>query len=80
LNVIEWGDGIYGAEAAAQHYFNVPSSALTPAQSARLAGALVNPRILNPARPTPRLARREDLILRRLGVTASQIDPENAVK
>jgi monofunctional biosynthetic peptidoglycan transglycosylase len=80
LNVIEWGDGIYGVEAAAQHYFGVSSSELTADQSARLAGAIVNPRVLNPARPTTRLVRREELIRRRLGVTASQIDAAAAVK
>ena len=67
LNVIEWGDGIYGAEAAAREYFHVPASQLGPQESALLAGALVNPRLLNPGRPTPRLRRRQEMILRRMG-------------
>ncbi len=67
LNVIEWGDGIYGVEAAAQTYFQTSAAALGPAESALLAGAIVNPRVLSPARPTPRLIRRQQLILRRMG-------------
>jgi monofunctional glycosyltransferase len=43
LNVAEWGPGVFGAEAAAQSYFKVGASQLTPAQAARLAAALPNP-------------------------------------
>jgi len=67
LNVIEWGDGIWGAEAAARSYFGVPASALGREQAALLAGAIINPRLLNPARPTARLLRRQRLILGRMG-------------
>jgi monofunctional biosynthetic peptidoglycan transglycosylase len=67
LNVIEWGDGIWGAEAAARTYFGVPASALNREQSALLAGAIINPRVLNPARPTARLRSRQRLILSRMG-------------
>jgi monofunctional biosynthetic peptidoglycan transglycosylase len=67
LNVIEWGDGIWGAEAAARTYFGVPASALGREQAALLAGAIVNPRVLNPARPNTRLVRRQRLILGRMG-------------
>jgi monofunctional biosynthetic peptidoglycan transglycosylase len=67
LNVIEWGDGIWGAEAAARTYFGVRASALSPAQSALLAGAIINPRVLNPARPSPRLVRRQRMLLARMG-------------
>jgi monofunctional glycosyltransferase len=67
LNVIEWGDGVYGAEAAAREYFHVSASQLGPQESALLAGALVNPRLLNPGHPTPRLRRRQEMILRRMG-------------
>jgi len=67
LNVIEWGDGIYGVEAAAQTYFGTPASSLGPAESALLAGAIINPRLLNPAHPNPRLARRQQLIMSRMG-------------
>lgn len=76
LNVIEWGDGIYGAEAAARAYFQRPAAELGPAASALLAAAIVNPRVMNPARPTPRLARRQQLILRRMGaLTPPAPDP-----
>jgi monofunctional biosynthetic peptidoglycan transglycosylase len=67
LNVIEWGDGIYGAEAAARAYFQTSAAALGPMESALLAAAIINPRLLNPARPGARLLRRQQLILRRMG-------------
>jgi monofunctional glycosyltransferase len=74
LNVIEWGDGLYGAEAAARTYFKKPASALTPDESAMLAACIVNPRIMNPAHPTPRLMRRQKLILGRMGIVAPPPD------
>jgi monofunctional glycosyltransferase len=67
LNVIEWGDGIWGAEAAARTYFGVPAAAVSPSQAALLAAVIINPRLLNAAEPTPRLTRRQQLILRRMG-------------
>lgn len=70
LNVIEWGDGVWGAEAAARTYFHAPASALGPAQAALLAGAIVNPRLLDPGRPTSRLLRRQEIILRRMGAVS----------
>jgi monofunctional biosynthetic peptidoglycan transglycosylase len=67
LNVIEWGDGIWGAEAAARTYFGVSAASLSPSQAALLAGAIVNPRLLSPARPTRRLLNRQRIILARMG-------------
>jgi len=67
LNVIEWGDGIWGAEAAARTYFGLPAAKLNAEQAALLAGAIINPRVHNPARPTPRLRRRQQIILSRMG-------------
>jgi monofunctional biosynthetic peptidoglycan transglycosylase len=67
LNVIEWGDGVYGAEAAARRYFGKPASQLSPPESALLAAAIANPRILNPGQPTARLRRRQAMVLRRIG-------------
>jgi monofunctional biosynthetic peptidoglycan transglycosylase len=58
LNVIEWGDGIYGADAAAHRYFNKPASALTPQEAALLAAVLPNPREWSAVRPTPYIAER----------------------
>ena len=68
LNVIEWGDGIYGAEAAARTYFGRSASALSPEEAALLAGAIINPRVHSPAHPTARLRRRQQIILRRMGL------------
>jgi monofunctional biosynthetic peptidoglycan transglycosylase len=67
LNVIEWGDGIYGAEAAARSYFRKPAAALNATESALLAAAIINPRLLNPRQPTARLRARQQLIMRRMG-------------
>jgi monofunctional biosynthetic peptidoglycan transglycosylase len=50
LNVIEWGDGIYGAEAAARHWYGKPAASLTPAEAAGLAAMIPNPRRINPRR------------------------------
>lgn len=66
LNLIEWGDGIWGADAAARAYFGISAANLDPAQSALLAGAIINPRVYSPARPNARLLRRQEIILRRM--------------
>jgi len=63
LNVIEMGDGIYGAEAAAQKYFHKPASKLTRGEAALIAAALPNPRKRNPAAPSDYLWRRQARIL-----------------
>jgi monofunctional biosynthetic peptidoglycan transglycosylase len=68
LNVIEWGDGIFGAEAASRAYFGKPASALTADEAALLAGAIINPRAHSPAHPTRRLQLRQQIIARRMGV------------
>ena len=78
LNVIEWGDGIYGVDAAAHAYFGTSAASLGPAESALLAGAIVNPRLLSPARPTARLLRRQQLILRRMGAVAPPVEDAHA--
>ncbi|MBP1718396.1 MAG: monofunctional biosynthetic peptidoglycan transglycosylase [Deltaproteobacteria bacterium] len=49
LNVVEWGEGIFGAEAAARHHFGKSARDLSPEQAARLAAVLPNPRRYNPA-------------------------------
>jgi len=62
LNVIEWGDGFYGAEAAARHYFGASAAGLDEEQAARLAAMIPNPRYFDRRRDSPYLARRtEDL-------------------
>ncbi|MBM3751266.1 MAG: monofunctional biosynthetic peptidoglycan transglycosylase [Acidimicrobiia bacterium] len=75
LNLIEWGDGIWGAEAAARAHFGVSAAALTPAQAAMLAGAIINPRVYSPSRPNARLLRRQALILRRMGTVTPPDTP-----
>jgi monofunctional biosynthetic peptidoglycan transglycosylase len=67
LNDIEWGDGIWGAEAAARTYFGIPASAIGPDQAALMAGAIVNPRVLNIAQPNARLRARQRIIRARMG-------------
>ena len=78
LNVIEWGDGVYGAEAAARTYFGISAAGLSAEQSALLAGAIVNPRVLTPGAPTRRLLARQRLILRRMGGRSAAPPPAPA--
>ncbi|HSF21968.1 MAG TPA: monofunctional biosynthetic peptidoglycan transglycosylase [Burkholderiales bacterium] len=52
LNVAEWGDGVYGAEAAARYHYGVPAAALSPEQAARLAAMLPSPRSYTPRSDT----------------------------
>jgi monofunctional glycosyltransferase len=66
LNVVEMGERVYGAEAAAQYYFKEPASALSPQQAALLAGCLPNPRVMTPAHPSKRLRSRQAMILSRM--------------
>jgi len=66
LNVVEMGERVYGAEAAARTYFHTSASALTPSQAALLAGCLPNPRVMNPESPNKRLRARQHMILARM--------------
>jgi len=66
LNVVEMGERVYGAEAAARHYFSRSASALSASQAALLAGCLPNPRIMNPGDPNKRLRARQKMILSRM--------------
>ena len=75
LNVIEWGDGIWGAEAAARTYFKTPAAALSAEQAALLAAVIINPRRYSPVKVTSFLARRQRLILQRMG----DVEPPPAV-
>ncbi len=63
LNIIEWGNGIFGAEAAAQHYFQVSSSQLSPEQAAWLAAIVPNPRYYERHREAPGMLLKADFIL-----------------
>jgi monofunctional biosynthetic peptidoglycan transglycosylase len=62
LNVAEWGEGIFGAEAASRHYYGKPSSELTPEEAAKLASVLPNPRKYNPAGDQRYVINRSNLI------------------
>lgn len=65
LNIAEWGPGIYGIEAAAQHHFGISAKQLSRRQAALLTVALPNPIERNPAKPGPGLKRLANLIERR---------------
>jgi monofunctional biosynthetic peptidoglycan transglycosylase len=67
LNVVEFGPGLFGAEAASQHYFGVASGDLTVEQAASLAAAIPSPGRDNPTTDTRRWRFRRDVILRRMG-------------
>jgi monofunctional biosynthetic peptidoglycan transglycosylase len=77
LNVIEWGDGVWGAEAASRRYFGKSASDLSVEEAALLAGAIINPRVYSPARPNARLLRRQQIILGRLGAGPNPPLPPN---
>ncbi len=64
LNVVEWGNGVFGAEAAARHYYGVTAAQLSSAQAARLAAMLPRPRFFDRNRGSSYLARRADTIQR----------------
>ena len=66
LNVIEWGNGVFGAEAAARHYFGVGAGQLSAQQAAKLAGMVPSPRFYDRNPGAPGLARKAALILGRM--------------
>jgi monofunctional biosynthetic peptidoglycan transglycosylase len=66
LNVIEWGSGVFGAEAAAKRYFGVSAAQLSPEQAARLAAMAPNPRFYERNQGAPGLAKKTGIILARM--------------
>ncbi len=73
LNVVEWDSGVFGLEAAAQHYFGVHADQLTAAQASRLAAILPNPREWSASRPSAYIQQRSQWIrqqMRQLGGSA----------
>jgi monofunctional glycosyltransferase len=80
LNVAEWGPGIFGAEAAAQHYFSTSAATLTAEQAAALAATLPHPLTSNPRTRPGRMEWRKRLILGRMGGSGPTqtipLDPE----
>jgi monofunctional glycosyltransferase len=72
LNIAQWGPGIFGAEAASQHYFHKSASALTRREALLLAAALPSPRLRNPAKPSARMQRIAHSIGARMPILASR--------
>ncbi|HET6263552.1 MAG TPA: monofunctional biosynthetic peptidoglycan transglycosylase [Usitatibacter sp.] len=66
LNMIEWGEGVFGAEAAARHYYGASAASLGPEAAARLAAMVPNPRFYDRNRNTSWLARKTEMILARM--------------
>jgi monofunctional glycosyltransferase len=70
LNVIEWGDGVFGAEAAARYHFGVSATMLGPEQAARLTAMVPSPRRYGPGSDTAYLQRRTEVIRARMSAAA----------
>lgn len=66
LNVIEWGNGVFGAEAAARHYYKSSAASLSAAQAAKLAAMVPNPRYFDSHRSDRKLLRKSAIIQRRM--------------
>lgn len=77
LNVIEFGDGIYGAEAAAQYYYHKAAKDLNQAEAAMLAGVLPSPLRLNPSNPTPDLKEKQRWTMRQMRMWGGVLDFED---
>ena len=74
LNVIEMGDGIYGAEAASQYYFHKSAKNLSPAQAASIAACLPNPIKFNAGNPSAYVLRRQGFILGQMNMWGGKLD------
>ncbi len=77
LNVAEWGEGIFGIEAASLHYYGKPASALNSEEAARLASVLPNPRRYNPAGTSAYVEKRSRLIYNimvKRGIVTSELE------
>ena len=66
LNVIEWGNGVFGAEAAARNYYRVSAAQLSAAQAAKLAAMAPNPRYYDQHREARGMIRKTEIILKRM--------------
>ena len=75
VNVIEWGHGVYGIEAAAQFHFNKTAATLTKREAALLAAVLPNPRLWSAAKPTRYISRRANAIMLRMDQLPLAVDP-----
>jgi monofunctional biosynthetic peptidoglycan transglycosylase len=72
LNIAEWAPGVYGAEAAAQHWFDKPAADLSAREAARLAAILPSPRRYNASSPGPYVRRRASRIQAAMGTVREQ--------
>jgi monofunctional glycosyltransferase len=81
LNVIEWGEAVYGVEAASRKYFGESASGLDPAESALLAAMIPNPRARNPYKWNPKLQKKKNWVLKLMWKTGkiSKSQYESAV-
>jgi monofunctional biosynthetic peptidoglycan transglycosylase len=70
LNVIEWGNGVFGAEAAAHYHFGIAAVDLSAEQAAQLAAMVPSPRRYKPGSETPYLLKQTEVILARMGAVA----------
>lgn len=66
LNVIEWGNGVFGAQAAAEYHFGISAAELSPEQAAHLAAMVPSPRRYGRGTETPYIQRRKEIILARM--------------
>jgi monofunctional biosynthetic peptidoglycan transglycosylase len=78
LNVVEWGKGVYGAEAAAQAYFGKHASELSPDEAVAMAVVLPNPRRWNPAKGGKYVQRNSQRVIKRMVKSGYLPDPESA--
>ena len=74
LNVIEMGNGIYGAEAASQYYFHKPAKKLTQGEAALIAACLPNPLKFNPAKPSGYVFGRQAFIMNQMNQWGRWLD------
>ena len=66
LNIIEWGNGVFGIQAAAHHYYDISAAALTAKQAAYLASMVTNPRYYDENRASAHLLKKSEIILKRI--------------
>ena len=77
LNVIEFGDGIYGAEAAAQHFFRKNAKNLTREEAAVMAAVLPNPLVYSATNPPRNVRDKQQFILRQMRMWGGKLDYDN---
>jgi monofunctional biosynthetic peptidoglycan transglycosylase len=74
LNIVEWGDGVYGAEEASQRYFHRSAAQISPAQASLLAAVLPNPREWSVSRPSAYVSERSLIIRNRVEQLGSYLN------